>query len=124
MIDHNDFRVNEAWVVFKLNEVPLLTQDGGMNMYALMDIGSGYIIGHISSSESSVPDKKEVKKLFLKAWKEKSDWPYKLILEEDNIQMKAVKQFAKNNGISLQQSSASELGKITSDPKKAFANHF
>lgn len=40
------FQVNEAWIVFKLNEVPVTTEeDGGFNVIALMHAASSFILG-------------------------------------------------------------------------------
>jgi len=63
LINHNSYEVNEAWLVFKINTVPILTQESSINMLALMDIHSGYIFGMITSEDSVSPSKKEVKQL-------------------------------------------------------------
>lgn len=44
MLHSNQFRVNEVWIIFKLNDAPVLTDlDGEFNVYALMDAASCYI---------------------------------------------------------------------------------
>jgi hypothetical protein len=41
----NQFRVNEAWIAFKLNDVPIHTEaDGDFDFIALMDAASCYIL--------------------------------------------------------------------------------
>jgi hypothetical protein len=41
----NQFRVNEAWIVFKLNDVPIHTEvDGDFDFIALMDAASCFIL--------------------------------------------------------------------------------
>ena len=40
------FEINEAWIVFRLNEQPIPTeQDGDLDFLALMDAASRYILG-------------------------------------------------------------------------------
>ena len=124
MINHNSYEFNEAWLVFKINTVPILTQESSINMLALMDIHSGYIFGMITSEDSVSPSKKEVKQLFLKAWKEKKDWPYSLILEGDNLETKVFNDYAKSNGIATQISSTSELKDVIKEVKEAFTENF
>jgi hypothetical protein len=42
----NQFRVNEAWIAFKLNDVPIHTEaDGDFDFIALMDAASCFILG-------------------------------------------------------------------------------
>ena len=39
MIHPNQFKVNEAWIAFKLNDAPIITdRDGDFNMITLMDL--------------------------------------------------------------------------------------
>ncbi len=46
MIEPSQFQVNEAWIAFKLNDAPTLTEeDGDFNVLALMDVASCYILG-------------------------------------------------------------------------------
>ncbi len=57
-----NFQVNEAWIAFKLNDVPIKTErDGDFNVIALMDAASCFIMGsefvpaeHAELSESAV----------------------------------------------------------------------
>jgi hypothetical protein len=42
MLQPNQFQVNEAWIVFKLNDEPIHSErDGGIDFLALMDMGVG-----------------------------------------------------------------------------------
>ena len=46
MLHPNQFQVNEAWIVFKLNDELIRTElDGDFNLFALMDAASCYILG-------------------------------------------------------------------------------
>ncbi|MEZ5460200.1 hypothetical protein [Dokdonella sp.] len=46
MLEPTQFDVDEAWIVFRLNDAPIQTeQDGDLNCLALMDAASGFILG-------------------------------------------------------------------------------
>jgi len=46
MLHPRTFQVNEAWIVFKLNEAPVITEeDSDFNVIALMDAASCFILG-------------------------------------------------------------------------------
>jgi len=121
MIDHNNFEINEVWVVFKLNESSFPTAEGLVDIYALMDAGSGYIFGHAHSMNSSIPEKSQIEELFSKAWKTQNDWANKLIFNEETEIINLFKECATANGIATEYYSVSKLRNITNDPKKAFA---
>lgn len=46
MLHPSQFAVNEAWIVFRLNDAPIQTEhDGVFNCVALMDAASCYLLG-------------------------------------------------------------------------------
>lgn len=45
MLHPSQFQVNEAWIAFKLNDVPIHTEsDGDFNCFALMDAASCFVL--------------------------------------------------------------------------------
>lgn len=53
-----DYAVNEAWIVFCLNETPVETElDGAADIVCLMDAASCYVLGHelVSAESAEVP---------------------------------------------------------------------
>ena len=45
MLDPNQFNVNDAWLVFRLNDAPINTErDGSFNAVCLMDAASCFIL--------------------------------------------------------------------------------
>lgn len=47
MLHPTQFEVNEAWLAFKLNEVPICIEtEGEFDCIALMDAASGFILGN------------------------------------------------------------------------------
>ncbi len=67
MLHPNQFTVNEAWIVFKLNDVPVHTeQDGDFDFIALMDAANGFILSTLpipaQAAELTTMDAKRVLK--------------------------------------------------------------
>ena len=65
MLHPNQFQVDDAWIVFKLSEVPVSTErDGDLHFFALMDAASCYILGvtpvPAEAGELSVKDAQEL----------------------------------------------------------------
>jgi len=53
-----DYTVNEAWIVFRLNEAPVRTErDGDLDVVCLMDAASCYILGmeFVAAGAAEVP---------------------------------------------------------------------
>ena len=45
-IDPHEYNWNEAWLLFRLNDAPVCTEsDGDFNVMAIMDVGTGLILG-------------------------------------------------------------------------------
>lgn len=65
----NQFQVNEAWIVFKLNDAPVFTEsDGDFNFISLMDAASCFILGSAPVPVSAMePSTIEVKRLLQQA---------------------------------------------------------
>jgi len=65
MLHPNQFAVNEAWIAFQLNRVPILTErDGPLNCLALMDAASCYILGsELVAAEKAEPNLRESRRL-------------------------------------------------------------
>lgn len=79
-IQHNQFRVNEAWIACRLNTLDSVA-GAPVDIYVLMDAASGYVFGHLLALDEA-PSAEEAKALFEKAYKAKRAWPTKLIAEK------------------------------------------
>ena len=81
----NQFQVNEAWILFKLNDAPIVTDsDGDFNILALMDAASCFILSSgtvpVTSAE---PSKLEAKRILKEARAHKQQLPKALYLSTD-----------------------------------------
>ena len=82
MITPNQFKVNEAWLAFKLNEIPIHTNlEGDFNCIALMDAASCFILGNVfAPAGDSEPSKMAVRHLFKEAKAHKQELPKTLFI--------------------------------------------
>lgn len=82
MFDPSQFQVNEAWIAFKLNDAPVVTEvDGDFNVLALMDAASRMILGtEFVRAGSSEPSQLECKRLLKDGYSHKQQFPKKLFI--------------------------------------------
>lgn len=82
MFDPSQFQVNEAWIAFKLNDAPVVTEvDGDFNVLALMDAASCMILGtEFVRADSSEPSHLESKRLLKSGYSHKQQFPKKLFI--------------------------------------------
>jgi hypothetical protein len=85
MLHPNGFEVNEAWIVFKLNDAPISTEsDGDYNVIALMDAASCFILGtEFVSVTSAEPSEMEAKRLIKGGKSHKNQLPKTLYIPEN-----------------------------------------
>jgi hypothetical protein len=78
----NQFRVNEAWIVFKLNDVPIHTEaDGDFDFIALMDAASCFILSSAPVPVSQVePTEMEAKRLLKQGKAQRRQLPKTLFI--------------------------------------------
>jgi len=84
----NQFKVNEAWIAFKLNDAPIRTgRDGSFNCICLMDAASCFILGNaLVPVHESEPSKIEVQRLLREAWEHKQELPTTLFVPSGQFQ--------------------------------------
>ena len=84
MLHPRTFQVNEAWIVFKLNGVPVTTgEDGDFNAIALMDAASCFLLGaEFVPAASSGLSEVEAKRLLNSGKARKQELPKTLYVPE------------------------------------------
>ena len=87
MLHPNQFQVNEAWIAFQLNRVPILTErDGPLNCLALMDAASCYILGsELVAADKAQPDLRESRRLLDLGRNHKQQRPKTLFIAREQI---------------------------------------
>lgn len=85
MLHPNQFEVNEAWIAFQLNRVPILTErDGPLNCLALMDAASCYILGsELVAVDKVEPNLRESRRLLDLGRKHKQQLPKTLFIARE-----------------------------------------
>jgi hypothetical protein len=121
----NQFQVNEAWILFKLNDAPVVTQsDGDFNLFALMDAASCFIL---SSSPVPVtqaePSKLVVKRLLKEAQAHKQQLPTTLFIPVDQPAKLMVLE-AERQGIVVARVPNDQLEPFVGEAREGFKERF
>jgi hypothetical protein len=125
MFKSNQFAVNEAWLVVKVNDFPLLVGEDAYDMYVIMDVASTYVFGHVlSNAADDAPPEEDVQALFMKAWAAKRQWPKRLMLTGNTPVERVFRLVAENNGIAIESVSLSSVSALVRPVKKSFASGF
>lgn len=99
-IQHNQFRVNEAWIASRLQTFDTIAGDP-VDLYILLDAASGYVFGHLLALEE-VPSARETQALFKKAFETNRQWPTKLIATKLDPALEIFQAQADAAGFSLE----------------------
>ncbi len=78
----NQFQVNEAWIVFQLNEMPIHTeQDGSFNCICLMDAASCFLLcAELVPSAQEEPSQAQARQMFTSASAKNGEFPQRLFM--------------------------------------------
>ena len=125
MLHPNQFQVNEAWIVFKLNDAPIATgQDGDFNFIALMDAASCFIL---SSTPIPVlaaePSKMEAKRLLKEGQAHKQELP-KTIFIPGALPAKILVAEAERQGITVVRVPENQLRPFIGEARQVFRERF
>jgi hypothetical protein len=83
----NQYKVNETWIIFKLNDAPVVTdRDGDFNVFALMDAASCFILdtGFVPAGAKEF-SQIEATRLLKKGHSHKRQYPKDLIIPDNQI---------------------------------------
>lgn len=124
MLHPSQFQVDEAWIAFRLNDVPVHTeQDGWFNVFALMDAASCFIFGAEFVAVSEVePPLSEVKRLLKSAQKRGSKLPATLFLPRGQFEVIFPRE-AERRGISVVRVEERELLTFIGEARQGFKEH-
>ena len=124
MLHPNQFQVNEAWIVFQLNDAPVQTaQEGSFNCVCLMDAASCFIFGSaFIPIDQSQPSIIEVRELLKAAWAEKQEFPAKLFVPTGQFLIN-VPQEAERQGIEVVRETEARLMPFIREARQAFRQY-
>ena len=124
MLHPSQYRVNDTWIAFQLNEAPLITdRDGDFNIIALMDAASCFILGmgYVKSNSLELSHF-EAKKLLRTGYNQKRQYPKELIIPSHMI-ADVLRAEAENNGISVTSVPEEQLKIHIREARESFHEH-
>jgi hypothetical protein len=125
MLHPNQFQVNEAWIAFKLKEVPVATAaDGDFNVITLMDAASCFILGsEFVPADSAALSALQAKRLIKAGESHKGRLPGTLFIPAD-LAADALSQEAERRGVTTVRVATEQLLTLINDARKSFKEHF
>ncbi len=125
MLHPSQFQVNEAWILFRVNDAPLHTQqDGDFNIFALMDAASCFILSHQPVSTSAAePPEPEAKRLLEEGYAQSQQLPETLFVpNEESADILAVE--AEGQGITVARVPEDELLAFIGEARESSRERF
>ncbi|WP_157622844.1 hypothetical protein [Solimonas soli] len=125
MLHPNQFQINEAWIVFKLNDAPLQTEaDGDFNVVALMDAASCYILGSEFVPVRSKELSKTSARRLLQAGLSQAPNPPKKLLIPIKQPAGLLSEEAARLGLGVQRVEEDHLSVFTGEARAGFKERF
>jgi len=120
----NQFRVNEAWIAFRLTDEPIETeQDGLFEIIGLMDAASCFIFGTaFVPAGTSDPSEFDARRLLKAGWAHKKQYPSKLFLPKGQFQTTLPAE-AKRQKISVVSVTERQLMPFIGEARQGFREH-
>ena len=125
MLHPNQFQVNEAWIIFKLNDAPIYTErDGDFNFIALMDAASCFILSSAPVPTSAPePSKLEAKRLLKEGQAHKQQLPKKLFVPSNQV-ASLLSAEAERQGITVVSVPEDQLLPFIGEARESFKERF
>lgn len=125
MLHPNQFQVNEAWILFKLNDAPICTErDGDINIFALMDAASCFLLGSaLVTTRTTEPSRLESRRLLEEGRSHKQQLPGKLFIP-DKQTAALMSAEAKRQGIAVVRVPEDQLLPIIGEAQEGFRARF
>ena len=125
MLHPNQFQVNEAWILFKLNDAPVVAgSDGDFNLFALMDAASCFILSSVPMPATQVePSKMEAERLLKEAQAHKQRVPKQLFIPSDQAARLFILE-AERQGIAVVRVSSDQLQRFVGEAQEGFKARF
>jgi phosphoribosylanthranilate isomerase len=125
MLHPNQYSVNEAWIAFQLNDVPIRTDlDGTFNCLALMDAASCFLLGSVfveASADQASPT--EVRRLIKEAKAHKNQLPKSFLVAREHAQTSIEREAARLK-IEIVRVPEIELRVFIAEAQEGFREHF
>ena len=125
MLHPKQFEVNEAWIAFRLNSMPVRTErDGDFNCIALMDAASCFILGSefvpVTAAEPTPP---QFRRLLKAGQRHKEQLPKTLLIAREDM-ADLITREATHQNITVVRVPESELLIFIAEARQGFAERF
>lgn len=126
LIIPQNFKVNEAWLGVKLTDSPVELQEGEINVFALMDVASCYVIDQqvVLVSEELMPPIQSVEAMFLKAFSKAFKYPAKLYIPIEESENNGFVVASSNINIPIEYIGLAELEAVLGPLKELINKNF
>jgi hypothetical protein len=120
----SQFQVNEAWIVFQLNDVPIDTEsEGSFNCICLMDAASCFLLGTELVPNADVePSQPQARQLLTAAWAKKGEFPQRLYMPAGRFPC-TLKQEAEHLGMTVITAPEDELLVFIGEARDGYREH-
>ena len=124
VLNPDQFDVNEAWLVFQLNDALIRTErDGSFNAVCLMDAASCFILATaMVPADHRGPSELETRRLLKTAWDHERQYPSTLFVPTGPFD-EAFRAQADRDGISVVTVAESQLWAFTEEARRGFNEH-
>lgn len=125
MLHPNQFRVNEAWIAFRLNDAPICTEsDGDFNCLALMDAASCFILSTVFvPAKDEQISKLEARRMLKKGSEHKHKLPDTLFIPSGEIAENLAHE-AHRQDVAVVYVSEDQLKVFIGEARDGFKEHF
>jgi hypothetical protein len=120
----NQFQVNEAWIVFQLNETPIHTeQEGSFNCLCLMDAASCFLlVSELVPSAQEEPSQMQARHMLTAAWAKKEEFPKTLFMSTGRFPG-AMKSEAERLGMAVVSAPEDQLRVFIGEARDGYREH-
>jgi hypothetical protein len=125
MLHPSQFEVNEAWIAFQANTVPIRTErDGDFDCIALMDAASCFLLGsELIPAPAAEPPRDQVRRLFESSRRHKQRFPKTLLVAREDAVDQVVEE-ATQLGIDVVRVPEKELLVFIGEARQLFSARF
>lgn len=125
MLYPRQFKVNEAWVAFRINGAPVRTvSDGDFNCITLVDAASCYMLsGEFIPVGAAEPSQLECRRLLEAGRRHKQELPKTLFVPEEDLAREMTRE-ATEQGIEVVRVPERELAIFIREAREEFAKRF
>ena len=116
-----DFAVNRTWLLFRVNQLPIATEEGEFDIFVLQDAASMFLFGTAFAPHGAeCPPKQAATRLLKKAWSQRQEWPEEIVLVGKPSMENAFASAARKQGIAVRAVAEARMSFYIKDVQSSF----